>query len=610
MKLDFDDELSCIIGGRGTGKTTVLEAIRFVLDRLPDNHSRQRRRRIESLLENNIASGVVRASIVTRDGVTYQVERATNSEALVTDEDGVGVDISIGGDIVFGIDIYSQNEIEEMASDSFSQLQLIDQFIRGDVRELERKIADTVRLLETNAANILERRRFVDDLTEATRELPDIAERIRGFSRSTREGANSDSEYTARSQRVREGVAATNVSAFVERTRLNVEQLAAAIKREATDVTALETQGANGGLVQDIVKLVVEGSENATKLLAAAQAMFEEVGIEVARLTSELEHRHREQEAVFRELVESENRERAMDAERLRLERRHVELLDLARKRANGEVELHEFLRQRADLRARLSTLRDERFKKRADVVTKLNAGLNPMIRVELEQFGNIDPYRTLLMDAMKGSGLRYRTIVEQCVDAIPPGELSRLVQTEDREALAQQLQIDTDRATRFMIQLKDRPEVFELEVVDLHDKPTVKLRDGEQYKESAQLSTGQKCTTILPILLLESERPLLIDQPEDNLDNAFIFETVVRSIRAVKGRRQLIFVTHNPNIPVLGDAGRVFCLHSSGRSAVVVGAGAVDEVADHIIDVLEGGREAFEARRKRYGDSQSDKPT
>src|SRR6185312_8410561 len=98
-------------------------------------------------------------------------------------------------------------------------------------------------------------------------------------------------------------------------------------------------------------------------------------------------------------------------------------------------------------------------------------------------------------------------------------------------------------------------------------------------YKGAADLSTGQKCTTILPILLLDSDRPLLIDQPEDNLDNAFIYETVVRNIAGVKARRQLIFVTHNPNIPVLGDAERVFVTESDGQHGRLRTSGDVDKV-------------------------------
>ena len=79
---------------------------------------------------------------------------------------------------------------------------------------------------------------------------------------------------------------------------------------------------------------------------------------------------------------------------------------------------------------------------------------------------------------------------------------------------------------------------------MELGDEPFIELKDGADYKNSADLSTGQRCTVILPILLLESERPLLIDQPEDNLDNAFVYDTIVKSLRDAKGGRQLIFVT------------------------------------------------------------------
>ena len=114
-------------------------------------------------------------------------------------------------------------------------------------------------------------------------------------------------------------------------------------------------------------------------------------------------------------------------------------------------------------------------------------------------------------------------------------------------------------------------------------------------------LSTGQKCTTILPILLLESENPLLIDQPEDNLDNRFIFETVVANLQRVKASRQLIFVTHNPNIPVLGEAAKVVVMDSDGGAARKTPDGSVDQCKQQIVTLLEGGEEAFRLRGQRY---------
>lgn len=91
------------------------------------------------------------------------------------------------------------------------------------------------------------------------------------------------------------------------------------------------------------------------------------------------------------------------------------------------------------------------------------------------------------------------------------------------------------------------------------------------------------------------------MDQPEDNLDNAFIYETVVGRLREVKDDRQLFFVTHNPNIPVLGDAGKVFVFKSNGSQGWIEKEGTVDECRTFIVDLLEGGEEAFRLRQRKY---------
>ena len=99
----------------------------------------------------------------------------------------------------------------------------------------------------------------------------------------------------------------------------------------------------------------------------------------------------------------------------------------------------------------------------------------------------------------------------------------------------------------------------------------------------------------------LASDNPLMVDQPEDNLDNKFIFHTVVDSLRKVKTSRQITLITHNPNIPVLGDAEGVFVLTSDGQQARLLNSGGVDDCRTHIVDLLEGGEEAFVQRKKRY---------
>jgi len=139
------------------------------------------------------------------------------------------------------------------------------------------------------------------------------------------------------------------------------------------------------------------------------------------------------------------------------------------------------------------------------------------------------------------------------------------------------------------------------LGTIELGDLPQIELLEGDSGATRWKLSTGQKCTTILPILLLESSNPLLVDQLEDNLDNRYIYDTVVNAIQQVKQRRQLILITHNPNIPVLGEASGVYVLTSTGERSRVANRGSVDDCKDEIINLLEGGKEAFVRRKERY---------
>jgi len=606
LRLEFCDDLNCIIGGRGTGKTSVLEAIRFGLDRMPDlNLDRSRFQAIERLLQHNLGGGSVRIEIETSDGAAYTIARGIGEAPLVTNSEGRPTEINIGKDIIFGVDLYSQNQIEDIANDAFFQLQLIDKFIRGEVDDLERQIRETTKALETNSGRILETRKALDDLTEATRELPDISEKIRGFEKTDKGGAGEvlRKEHELKGLRTREMQVADSARALFAGGMEALASITRDLKQRYEDAFDVDLAVAPNreliGRMRDSAQTAIETVDRSVDVARKGLATAEG---ELKKLQTQLVERQSLQEKAYRELVEKHEQERVKGVERTRLEQRHADLKGKEKKLLERKVALSTLNAEREQLRIRLSELRDQRFRLRVGVAERLNKHLAPMIRVRIEQFGNMDEYRNLLNQSMKGSGLRYAAIVDRAVERIPPAELASLIQKEDHVGLERELDLDTDRATRMIIQLKDKPELFAIETVELHDRPILELLDGEDYKDSSSLSTGQKCTTILPILLIESERPLLIDQPEDNLDNAFVFETIVRSIAEIRGRRQLIFVTHNPNIPVLGDAARVFALRSTGRSASVANAGTVDDVAQEIMTILEGGRSAFEARRKRYG--------
>ena len=118
-------------------------------------------------------------------------------------------------------------------------------------------------------------------------------------------------------------------------------------------------------------------------------------------------------------------------------------------------------------------------------------------------------------------------------------------------------------------------------------------------------LSPGQRSSAMLPLIALAETGPLIIDQPEDNLDNAMVGATLTRILADLKERRQIIVSTHNPNIVVGGDAEQVVVLDAEdAETAGLKVTGSIDDtrVIESVLNVMEGGREAFKTRSRRYG--------
>ena len=604
VKIDFADGLNCIIGGRGTGKTTVLEFIRYVLGLVPDpKKNSTMARSINNLVQGNLRNGRIRLKVETKHGMRYLAERPWNDTCQVSNEQGEATAISLDRDLIFKADVYSQNEIEEIATNPRFQLALIDKFIEEDVRRIDVETRKLIADVDQNASELRRLDRETRDLGDIASETDALKEKLKAF----QEAGGTDAEvlntaHARKALREKERKAFQLLQTDLNRSGQELDStIASAVSRIGARIDSDLTTGPN----REVFTAVSMHVQAFTKILEdIASKVLEQCRTAEAALAGEqqkLETMHAKQEAEYRELVAHSEEERGRAVERTRLQQRYVEV-----NAARQELEARQKDRlaaedRRRELTGQLSALRDSRFQLRKQVADRLTTELHPTVRVSITQAGDRQSYRDLLTEAMKGTGLKYTAIVDKVVQSLSPDELAVLIQRADHERLADRAALDADRARRVIDALRN-DLVYQLDVVELEDLPRVELLDGRDYKESSDLSTGQRCTTILPILLLESERPLLIDQPEDNLDNAFIYDTVVKSLQGTKGNRQLIFVTHNPNIPVLGDAERVFVLASDGKLGSVTDAGNVDELKEQIETLLEGGREAFLLRKKRYG--------
>ena len=134
---------------------------------------------------------------------------------------------------------------------------------------------------------------------------------------------------------------------------------------------------------------------------------------------------------------------------------------------------------------------------------------------------------------------------------------------------------------------------------------PRYSLTYGGQ--EIVQLSPGERGLLLLVFYLLvdKDDIPLVIDQPEENLDNQTIYKILVTCIKAAKQRRQVIMVTHNPNLAVVCDAEQIICASCDKANNIfgyIAGAIEAPEIKARVVDILEGTEPAFVNRKRKYG--------
>ncbi len=274
-------------------------------------------------------------------------------------------------------------------------------------------------------------------------------------------------------------------------------------------------------------------------------------------------------------------------------------LVDLRKQRQARISTLND---QRDKLLAQSDSARQKLTKDREKVVQQLNRELGPAVRIAVLPYSQRLAYVSALNGALRGSGLRYAELAERIAETYSPGEIARLAETRDVDAIASGLEITAERAGRLCDALREEAGSTLFTTV-VEDDISIELMDGADYKAIDFLSMGQRCTVVLPIILRHLERMIVLDQPEDHLDNSFVVDTLVKGIADRSGRAQTIVATHNPNIPVLGDADTVIHLESDGSRCFARSSGSITKpsIVRAITTIMEGGREAFARRADFY---------
>jgi DNA repair ATPase RecN len=640
--LGFSDNLTCLIGGRGTGKSAAIEALRYVFEHKLDHLPKEKLDDIEKRRDHTLTGAQIEVLFVDRNGEQIAMRREYGSaQTTCFDVDGSRrdeIDVSVASNL--DVKAYGWGEIEELARSRREQLKLIDGFI-ADSQECVSTVETCIHKLEKNTREIVALAREIEALLPQIAELPAKEEALHRLSTEELDiiFADFDRNETAES-------ATVVLSAAVEglKTRFldeNAEpyELANSIEQ------ALDTTLPDLVAYQWTEAFKTAVSEQAAVLQNRYQSFLEQFDA-LKRLVSErIEQLKEEHSSIENELnrqVDEAEEEgfQSLIARRRQLTEEVSDLRAIQKQIQDKQADIDGLMAKRVQeivpelqlKRRRLTKLRRAKIKEINQRLDQL--GATAKVTVDLRHQKEREPFRIALGAPDKGApdgilkgvykwykkydyaglySLRHspHTFVRA---TFAPGDFSAFrAQMVDSEGVIREVitQERAEQVANFLSPLIELGEPYydpqkleqllDLEHLDTEDLPIICL-DGKPIEE---LSPGQRCSALIPIILLESNCPLLIDQPEDNLDNKLVFDLVVDILRGLKERRQIIVATHNPNIPVSGDAEQIIVFETSSRECCdVVHQGSIDDetIVQQVKAVMEGSEEAFRIRAEKYG--------
>ena len=601
----FNGNLNALVGGRGTGKSTMIESIRYVLGLEPLGE--EARKAHEGVVKHVLRPGT-KVSLLVRtyhpSESRYVIERSVPNPPTVKDETGDVLTVS-PRDVMPGVQVFGQHEISELARSPEKLTVLLERFAERDASLSGQK--KELRLgLERSRRRIVEVRREMEMLEERLADLPGLEETEKRF-----RDAGLEERLKEKSLIVREENLFSILDERLEPFRMLQRELVESLPIDA----AFVSDKALDGLPNADVLGEMDG------VLATLSARLDEVGSRfddalsgadsaITGIKDQWNERHKAVEETYERLLRDLQKSRIDGAEFIQL-RRQIEGLSPLKDRLEGlgtDLETHEAYRRR--LVSEWEDIKAREYREIAAAARKISRKLRDRVRIEVTMAGDREPLEVVLRAV--GGNLAAALDRLRKVDQLSLPELSQHCR-KGKESLVAAYGLPPGAAERIAGAGLDLH--MKIEEVELPPTTHIELNtapDGEpaEWQTLEALSKGQKATAVLLLLLLESEAPLVVDQPEDDLDNRFITEGIVPTMRREKRRRQFVFSTHNANIPVLGDAELILGLAAFGEAEdgqariAPEHMGAIDSraVRELVEETLEGGKDAFEMRRSKYG--------
>lgn len=575
----FSRDLNTLIGIRGSGKSSVLEAVRYVLGLTAQMDKEYK----ESLVKNVFGSGgKATLSVIDKHGKRYSVSRIFGERINVLDENGN--DLNINPISLFdGVQYFGQKDLSSSADHENGLLEKLISGRIGQPSNLDSCVNELVRTVE----RLLDVSKIPQQMTEVTTLQTELEHKLSIF----------EEKGVADKLKKQSGYATDTTKLDAVKNRID------AILRDIRNAFSKNTVASNAldGYSSDFNKDIFDDVSTVLSLIDAQLTQIGSCIAEIEKQCSSME----DIISCLKERTDSLADEFAEIKREIKDETLDVDSFVKMTTELQKTKEKLKQLSEEASSKSKIEASFTKATRERNEVLlTTYNAykaeteRINQNqteLRIEITFKGDREGFKSQLKNDFKGTGIsdtKYQAISDAFTDyaaiiedwiICDGNKLKSIVTSSEYVKLEDKLRDQYEELLRRQVENK----------VDIY----------YHGKLLRQHSIGQRASALILFILTQDDNDMIfIDQPEDDLDNKVIYDEVITAIVQKKPYMQFIFATHNANIPVLGDSERVLVVEFQ-ETKIDVAQGNIDLDSTHkqIVDIMEGGKEAFEKRQLIY---------
>jgi len=585
QSFEFSPEMNCLIGIRGSGKSSILECLRYGLElSMPGSSDETDLKYKQELVRFSLKSGG-KVVLETEDaqGRIFEVRRILNERRDIYHDEELlpGVSPPLKNPLFFG-----QKELVKRGEGSEDEL--VERLIGSKLDSVRREITSQRQRVLVVLRN-LDKLKNLDAIeTEYQNKKRDTEFRLKLFrEHGVEEQLKRQVQFNAD---------VTNSRRIVESVESFVRSFDVFLNEQESELAALPSLESkeNADVMQEINDLL----DKFRKIPDKVRQTLAEAGNYSRTLREKLVELERRREALKEEFAAIERRlseklqqnggvsVRPDDFVKLNTELQKVNLAlsETSKSRIRRNDLQAELLRELK----RLNDLWHREFKEIEKEVNKLNRSQTALQIVPLYKGS-----RAVMLAEMKGH-FRGSRLRESTLESAIDGHADFISVYQSLNTIGSSLGDSGDTFRRYFNEAK--ASLLTWQVPNIY-------RIMYHGKDLRDHSLGQRASALILFILSQRDNDLIvIDQPEDDLDNQTIFEDVIKLIRTLKKGIQFIFATHNANFPVLGDAEQVgACSFTAGAGSIQIGSIDEPNIQKAIVSIMEGGQEAFARRKEIY---------